>query len=170
MAPPIFPILYWRDIDTKTSESLYDTIEKLLDEKPEQCLVFDTDARQLEHVLEGGDDSVTNEPSLNAAGQITVSKQQGRSPVPTLLLEGNCNVDELVWRQLLRSFSRKGQVEHTYHKYGILGFYSPELPDYNLDPTDLIGYTMALPIFDYTSASKIVSFRISLSMGVLALT
>ena len=173
MADPNYPIVYWRDNATKASDPLYDTIEKLLATKPEQCLVFDSAARQLEHILEGGDDSVTNEPSLNPTGQISVNKQQGRSPVPTLTLEGNCNHNEKVWRQLARSFSRKAQIEPQYHKYGIIGVYIPassDLDDFSLDPTNEQGYTMALPVFDYFSPATILHFRINLSMGVLALT
>ena len=82
MAPPTFPILYWRDTNTKATDPLYDTIEELLAAKPAQCLVFDDTSKQLEHVLEPGDDPVTNEPGLNPDGSISVNKQQGRSPVP----------------------------------------------------------------------------------------
>ena len=173
MAPPTFPILYWRDTNSKASDPLYDSVEKLLAAKPEQCLVFDTDAKQLEHILEGGDDPVTNEPGLNPQGQITVNKQQGRSPVPTITLEGNCDFSEKAWRNQVRGFSRKRQIENSHHKYGIIGLYIPavsSLDDFSLEPTNQIGYTMGLPVFDYFSPATIVHFRFNLSMGVLALT
>lgn len=170
MALPIFPILYWRDVDTKTSNVTYNTIEKLLSLKPAQCLVFDTDDKMLEHILEGGDDPVTNEPALNPDGSLTVYKQQGRSPVPTITLEGNCGTLETTWRDQLRTFSRKAQIEHEHHAYGILGLWMPDIPDFDVDPTDVIGYTMALPVFEYFSPSEVVHFRINLSLGVLALT
>jgi hypothetical protein len=173
MTAPEFPIIYWRDDTTKTSNVLYDSVEKLLAAKPEQCLVFDTKAKQLEHILEGGDDPVTNEPALNPVGQITVSKQQGRSAVPTLTLEGNCDHVEKAWRNQLRGFSRKAQVEPQYHKRGIIGLYLPassDLDDFSLDPTNEIGYTMALPVFDYVSPATIMYFKVNLSMGVLALS
>jgi len=175
MTAPEFPIIYWRDEATKASDSTYDTVEKLLALKSAQCLVFDTKAKQLEHILEngGGDDPVTNEPALNPVGQITVSKQQGRSAVPTLTLEGNCDHIEKAWRNQLRGFSRKAQVEPQYHKRGIIGVYIPAssvLDDFSLDPTNEIGYTMALPTFDWFTPATIVPFRVNLSMGVLALT
>ena len=170
MAPPTFPVLYWRDENTKASDPAFDTIEELLTEHPEQCLVFDTEAKQLEHILEPGDDPVTNEPGLNPDGSITVNKQQGRSPVPALILEGNCDADQIAWRNQARSFSYKTQVEHSFHKYGIIGFYHPTLTDFNKDPTDQIGYTMALPVFEHFSPGQIVHFKISLSMGVQSLS
>lgn len=170
MAPPAFPILYWRDINTKASDPLFDTIEELLAAKPTQCLVFDTEARQLEHIIKGGDDPVTNEPGLNPNGTLQVNKQQGRSPIPTLTLEGNSDVPESTWRAQLDSFSRKAQIEHQFHKYGIFGFYHPEISDFNLDPTDEIGYTMALPVMEYFSPATIVHFRINLSLGVRSLS
>lgn len=170
MAPPTFPILYWRDTNTKTSDVSFDTIEELLAAKPQQCLVFDSEAKQLEHLLKSGDDPVTNEPGLNPDGTLTVNKQQGRSPVPTLTLEGNVNVSEIAWRQQVEGFSRKSQVEHSFHEYGIIGFYHPDLDDFSLDPTDTIGYTMALPVFEYFSPAGIVHFRFSLSLGVKSLS
>ena len=170
MVAPTFPILYWRDVNTKASDVLFDTIEELLAAHPEQCLVFDTDAKQLEHIIRGGDNSVTDEPTLNPDGVLSVNKQQGRSPVPTITLEGNCGVSEIAWRNQADSFSRKAQIEPEFHKYGILGFFHPDMTDYNLDPTDTIGYTMGLPVFEHFTPSEIVHFRINLSMGVLALT
>lgn len=170
MAPPTFPILYWRDVNTKASDVLFDTIEELLAAKPAQCLVFDSTAKQLEHILEGGDDPTTNEPGLNPTGQLTVNKQHGRSPVPTFTIEGNCDKSEIAWRNQARTFSRKAQIEPQFHKYGILGFFHPDITDFNLDPTDEIGYTMALPVFEYFSPADIVHFRFNLSMGVLALS
>lgn len=169
MAAPTFPILYWRDTLTKASDVAFDTIEELLAAKPEQCVVFDTTAKQLEHVLEGGDDPVTNEPGLNPDGTIVVYKQQGRSPVPTIIIEGNCNNSEIDWRNQIRSFFRKRQVEHDYHEFGIIGFYHPTLTDFSVDPTDQIGYTMAAPIFEHFSGTGLVHFKISMSLGVRSL-
>ena len=170
MAPPVFPILYWRDNSTRTALTAYDSAEKLLAAKPAQCLVFDTDDRMLEHILESGDDPVTNEPALNPDGKLTVYKQQGRSSVPTITLEGNCGIAEAAWRDQLRTFSRKAQIEPQHHKFGILGLWSPDVPDFDLDPTDTIGYTMALPVFEYFSPSEIIHYRINLSMGAFELT
>ena len=170
---PSFPVLYWRDINTKASDVSFNTVDKLIAAKPNQTLLFDSETKQLEHLLKSGDDPVTNEPGLNPNGTITVHKQQGRSAVPTLTLEGNCDVIEKLWRIQLRTFSRKRQVETSYHKRGIIGLYIPAitvLDDFSLDPTNLIGYTMGLPVFDYYSPSSIVHFRVNLSMGVLALT
>ena len=170
MAPPIFPILYWRDTDTKASNVTYDTVEKLLSLKPLQCLVFDNDARQLEHIIEGGDDPVTNEPALNPDGSLTVYKQQGRSSVPTITLEGNCGIAEKTWRNQVRGFSRKFQVEPEFHEHGIIGLWLPDMDDFDVDPTNVIGYTIAIPVFEYFTPSQVVHFRFNLSLGVLNLT
>lgn len=171
MPLPDFPILYWRDITTKASNVTYDDLEKLLLLKPLQCLVFDNDDRQLEHILEGGDDPVTNEPALTPTSTgITVYKQQGRSGVPTITLEGNCGRAETTWRDQARSFSRKFQVESAFHKHGIIGLWIPQVPDYDVEPTDVLGYTMALPVFEYFAPAEILHFRFNLSLGMLNLT
>ena len=171
MAPPIFPILYWRDTDTKASNATYDTVEKLLSLKPLQCLVFDNDARQLEHIIEGGDDPVTNEPALTPTSTgITVYKQQGRSGVPTITLEGNCGIAEKTWRNQVRTFSRKFQIESAYHKHGIFGLWLPHIDDFDIEPTNVLGYTMALPVFEHFTPSEVIHFRFNLSLGMLKLT
>ena len=171
MALPTFPILYWRDTDTKANDVTYDDLEKLLSLKPLQCLVFDNDDKQLEHVLEGGDDPVTNEPALTPTSTgITIYKQQGRSPVPTITLEGNCGIAEKTWRNQARTFSRKPQIETAFHKHGIIGLWFPDADDFDIEPTDVLGYTMALPVFEYYSPAEVIHFRFNLSLGMLNLT
>jgi len=167
---PSHPVLYWRDNATRTALTSFDTLDKLIAAKPLQVLEFDSDARQIEVIVESGDDPVTNEPGLNPDGTISVYKQQGRSPVPTLTIQGNFDNSETSTRTKLRSFSYKAQVEHLYHKFGIIGFFHPTLTDFNRDPTDLIGYTMAPPIFTYNSPAEIVTFRMNLSLGVKSLS
>jgi len=167
---PTHPVLYWRDNATRTALAAFDTLDELIAAKPLQVLEFDDTDKQLEVMVESGDDPVTNEPGLNPDGTISVYKQQGRSPVPTLTLQGNVNVDETAWRTQLRSFAYKKQVEHEYHEFGIIGFFHPTLTDFNQDPTDQIGYTMAPPVFTYNSPAEVVHFRINLSLGAQALS
>ncbi len=167
---PAHAVLYWRDNATRTALAAYDTLDKLIAAKPLQVIEFDSTVTQLEKIVEGGDDPVTNEPGLNPDGTIAVYKQQGRSPVPTLTLQGNFNGSETALRTKLRSFSYRAQVEHDYHKFGIIGFFHPVLTDFNKDPTDTIGYTMAPPVFDHDSPSKVVDFRVNMSLGVQSLS
>lgn len=167
---PAHPVLYWRDNATRTALTSFDTLDKLIAAKPLQVLEFDTTVDQIEKIIRGGDDSVTNEPGLNPDGTIAVYKQQGRSPVPTLTIRGNTNSSETAFRLKMDSFAYKAQVEHDYHEFGIIGFFHPTLTDFNRDPTNLIGYTMALPVHDYTSPGSIVQFVLNLSMGVQSLS
>jgi hypothetical protein len=167
---PTHPVLYWRDNATRTALTSFDTLDKLIAAKPLQVLEFDSTAKQIEKLIRGGDDPVTNEPGLNPDGTIAIYKQQGRSPVPTLTIRGNTNSSETAFRLKMESFAYKKQVEHEYHEFGIIGFFHPTLTDFNRDPTNLIGYTMALPVFDYDSPNSIVSFSLNLSLGVKALS
>ena len=167
---PTHPVLYWRDNATRTALASFDTLDKLIAAKPLQVLEFDTTVDQIEKLVRGGDDPVTNEPGLNPDGTISVYKQQGRSPVPTLTIRGNTNASETAFRQKMESFAYKAQVEHEYHKFGIIGFFHPDLTDFNRDPTDVIGYTMALPVFDYDSPGSVVNFSLNLSLGVQSLS
>lgn len=167
---PAHPVLYWRDNATRTALAAFDTLDELIAAKPLQVLEFDDTDKQLEVMVESGDDPVTNEPGLNPDGTISVYKQQGRSPVPTLTLQGNVGIAETAWRTQLRSFAYKKQVEHEYHEFGIIGFFHPTLTDFNRDPTNLIGCTMAPPVFTYNSPAEVVHFRINLSIGAQALS
>ena len=107
---------------------------------------------------------------MNPDGSLTVYKQQGRSSVPTITLEGNCGIAEKTWRDQVRGFSRKFQVEPEFHEYGIIGLWLPDTDDFDVEPTDTIGYTMALPVFDYFTPAEVIHFRFNLSLGVLSLT
>lgn len=167
---PAHPVLYWRDNATTSQPGPFDTLDKLIAAHPEQAVQFDTVEQQIEKLVRGGDDPVTNEPGLNPDGSISVYKQQGRSAVPTLTIGGNIDADLVSIREKLDSFSYKTQVDHEYHKFGIIGFFHPELTDFNIEPTDKIGYTMGLPIWDYDAPSRVVNFRINLSMGVQSLS
>jgi len=165
---PVYPVLYWRDNDTRTALAAYDTLDKLITAKPSQTLLFEnvgTD-KQIEVIIESGDDPVTNEPGLNPTdGAITVNKQQGRSAVPTLTIQGTVDIAGITWRDQSRDFAAKNQIEHSYHKKGIIGFFHPEMTDFNVDPTDEIGYTMSLPFFQYNSPGRVMTFRFNLSKG-----
>lgn len=167
---PAHPVLYWRDNATRIALTAFDTLDKLIAAKPLQVLEFDTTVHQIEKIIRGGDDPVTNEPGLNPDGTIAVYKQQGRSPVPTLTIRGNTNSSETAFRLKMDSFAYKAQVEHDYHEFGIIGFFHPTLTDFNRDPTDEIGYTMALPVHDYDSPGTIVNFSLNLSLGVQSLS
>ena len=167
---PTHPVLYWRDNDTRTALPAFDTLDELIAAKPLQVIEFDDTAKQIETIVESGDDPVTNEPGLNPDGTISVYKQQGRSPVPTLTVEGNFDANQTALRTKLRSFSYKTQVEHEYHKFGIIGFFHPTLTDFNRDPTNVIGYTIAPPVFTYNSPAEIVHFRVNMSLGVQSLS
>ena len=165
---PVHPVLYWRDTTTKASDSLYDTLDELIAAKPLQVLLFEdvTTDKQIEVIIESGDDPVTNEPGLNPVdGTITVNKQQGRSPVPTLTIQGTVDIADTTWRDKARDFAAKRQIEHSYHKKGIIGFFHPEMTDFNVDPTDQVGYTMSLPFFQYNSPGRVMTFRFNLSKG-----
>lgn len=167
---PSHPVLYWRDNSTRTALSSFDTLDELIAAKPLQVLEFDDTTKQLEVIVESGDDPVTNEPGLNPDGTISIYKQQGRSPAPTLTLEGNINNSQIAWRTQLRTFSKRKQVENNYHKFGIIGFFHPVLTDFNIDPTNLIGYTMGQPVFTHNSGTQIVHFRVNLSLGAQSLS
>jgi hypothetical protein len=167
---PDHPVLYWRDNSTRTALSSFDTLDKLISARPNQVIEFNIDDVQLEQILEGGDDSVTNEPGLNPDGTISIYKQQGRSPVPTLTLKGNIANSQTALRTKMRSFSYKVQVDFEYHQFGIIGFFHPDLTDFNKDPTNLTGYTMALPRFIHASNREVIDFTIDMSLGAQSLS
>ena len=71
---PDHPVRYWRDANSRADNPSFDTLDELIAVKEVQTLQFDDDAKQLEVLVEGGDDPVSNEPALNPDGSITVFK------------------------------------------------------------------------------------------------
>lgn len=166
-----YPVVYWRDKNTKTSSTLYDSVEKLVAAKPLQCVKFDSTNIQIESIFESPQSNIIDEPEANPSGEKTIHKQEGGALPNIFVLEGNLKVTEIVKRGTLRSFSRMAQIEAEYHKYGVIGVFFPsDLNDFSLDPTNVIGYTLLPPVFKYSSPQNIITFTLTFSLGAKKLT
>jgi len=151
MADPDYPVIYWRDIDTKASNATYDTVAKLIDLKPLQVIeIKDSDKMSVTHVSSFGQDNDVAEPIFSSVGLKSIYKQQvgaiNEGTTVTLM------VPKLRYSDLvkLRSFSRRPNIETAFHSFGNLGFWFPAAePVFNIEPTDEIGFTLKPPIYDW---------------------
>lgn len=151
MADPEHPVIYWRDIDTKASNPTYDTVAKLIAAKPLQVIeIKDSDKMSVTHVSSFGQDNDVAEPIFSSEGLKSIHKQQvgaiSEGTTVTLMVQKS-RYSDLV---KLRSFSRRPNIERAFHSSGNLGFWFPAAePLFNIDPTDVIGFTLKPPIYDW---------------------
>lgn len=162
MAEPPNPVIYFRDVNSKTSDENFDTLEKLIAAKPEQVI-------QLEETDKGssvismnaiGQDNDVAEPVFNSEGLKSIFKQQVGA-----INEGTTMVvmipkSVFIKSFNMRAFSRRPNIEPAFHKFGNLGIWFPatspnETPVlgednvYSVDPTNIIGFTLKPPIFEW---------------------
>ena len=164
-----FAVLYWREKTTKTSISDYNSIEKLYNAKPEQCLRLEEDSiREIQNIIDGGPNTgTTNIPSYSAEGKKSIAKQLNGAIKYGMTINGSCKSKDSEFRTKLRSFFFMPDVEDEYHKHGIFGFFHPNLPDFNLDPNDKQGYTITMPSDAFVGNSPIneISWKFVLEWG-----
>lgn len=163
MAEPTYPVLYWRDVNTKSSDPLYDTLEKLIAAKPLQVIEFENNANgddlnsSITMVSGGGADNNIDEPLFNPDGTKTIEKQMVGAIAEHLNIKIKIHQSQYSILEKIRSFSRKPGKEKAYHTYGIFGFWFPRTETesvptlttpniFKLDPTNLIGYTLKPPL------------------------
>jgi len=149
--------LYWREKNTKRTISDYDTVEKLYNAKPEQCLRLEEDGiREIASIIDGGPNTgTTNIPSYSAEGKKSIAKQLNGAIKYGMTVNGSCKSTDSLFRQKLRSFFFMPDVEDEYHKHGIFGFFHPDLIDFNLDPDSTEGYTITMPSDAFVGNSPI---------------
>lgn len=185
MAEPTYPVLYWRDVNTKSSDVLFDTLEKLIAAKPLQVIEFEKDSSgndlnsSILRVTAGGTDNIVDEPLFNPSGVKTIEKQMVGAIAEHLNIKIKVHTSQYAILEKIRSFARKPNKEVEFHTYGIIGFWFPPTETestptlttpniFKVDPTDLIGYTLKPPSPTWSIAetgSDYVEEEIFLSLG-----
>lgn len=163
---PTNAVLYFRDVLTTKANPLYDTLDKLIAAKPAQVIVFNDDDFMLTDAQEEEQNNVSNDSHFDpGVGDPIVEKQYNGTKGRNLVLRIISDVTQSVLRTKLRSFIELPQIEPAYHEFGIFGFFHPKLADFNIDPTNLFGYTIDRPLKGYRSGSEIVPINLRLSLG-----
>lgn len=161
MVEPTNPVLYWRDVNTKASDPTYNTLAKLINEKPEQVIPFEgNDESAVFTVSRGGNGNIIDEPLFSPDGVKTIEKQMVGAISEFYTV--NIKLPKAEWTKAkkLETFFRKPNKEKEFHTYGIMGIWFPATETeatttlitpniFKVSPTDIIGLTLKPPIFTY---------------------
>lgn len=186
MAEPTYPVLYWRDVDTRTELPAFDTLEKLITAKPDQVIELEkgTNNDSMVSIQLGGNDNIVDEPLFSPEGAKTIEKQMVGAMSEFLLVTIMLEKEQWVKVRKIQQFYRKPGKEKEYHTYGIIGIWypvtetdpTPSLTTPNVfkqDPTNLKGYTMKPPIIEHGVSdvgSDFIKITLTLSLGGKDLT
>lgn len=147
MADPETPVIYYRDVDTKTSE--FPTIEDLINENSTQAIQLELNGDSVISMTSIGQDNDVAEPVFNSEGLKSIFKQQvgAINEGTTMVVMIPKSAYALLFE--MRRFSRRPNIEPAFHKFGNLGIWFPAATIFSLDPTDKIGFTLKPPIFEW---------------------
>lgn len=163
---PTNAVLYFRDILTTKANPLFDTLDKLIAAKPAQVIEFNDDNILFTDIQEEEQNNVSNDSHFDpGVGDPIVEKQYNGIKGREIVIKLITDTDQSVVRQKLRTFGEKPQIEPAYHEFGIIGIFHPKVSDFNVDPTNLFGYTIDRPLKGYVSGSEIVPITLRLSLG-----
>ena len=162
MVEPIFPVLYWRDVDTKDSDPTYDTLEKLINLKPLQVIQLEDtdDDSSIVTISRGGTGNIVDEPLYSPAGVKTIEKQMVGAISEFWTVNIKLVKEEWAKAKKLETFYRKPNKEKEFHTYGIMGIWFPATETettptlttpniFKVSPTNIIGLTLKPPVFTY---------------------
>ena len=129
MADPNYPVIYYRDNDTRTALPDFDTVEKLIAAKPLQVIeIKDEDSMSVTNVVSAGEDNDVAEPIFSSEGTKSIFKQQVgaiNEGITVTIMIPKPKFSDLI---KLKSFSRRPNIERSHHEFGTIGFHFPLIP------------------------------------------
>ena len=167
------PVLYWRDKNSKSSSM---TLEQIIADtnKTNQIIQFESGSDEKSTMIESleysGDENTVEEPEISADGDKTLNKQNIGALPEGLLIRGHVDISEDDIVEKIRTFARMLQTAEDDFEYGIFGFYSNISSFFDIDPTDVIGYTLKPPTVIFNSPKKQLEFSFKLLLGGVGLT
>lgn len=187
MTEPLYPVFYWRDFETRTELTEFDTLKKLIDAKPLQVVELekdDNDNTSVTNIINGGTGNIVDEPLFNPDGTKTIEKQQVGAIAEHSIITLKIHKSQYAKLRKIQTFYRKPNKEKEYHTYGILGFWFPATETdptptlttpnvFKVDPTNIIGYTMKPPIVEWgipAIGAEYTQVTLELSLGGKNLT
>lgn len=155
------PAIYFRTIATTTVIT-----PDPADLPSAQILQFDSDNNIVELVDNAYQNNVSIDPATNPDGSKKTFLQDNGRLEDIVIVTGKLLNTDSTFINKLKSFSRKLQIEPTFHKLGIFGLAYPVTDSFSLDPTDEVGYFIdKLQITTSGQSKAVVSFIITLKTG-----
>ena len=155
------PAIYFRDINSTvviTSDPS--------DLPSDQILQFDSDNNIIELVDNTYQNNVSIDPATNPDGSKKTFLQDNGRLEDIVTVTGKLQNTDTAFINKLRSFSRKLQIEASFHKFGIFGLAYPVTDVFDLDPTDEVGYFIdKLQLTTAGQKKNFVSFILTLKTG-----
>lgn len=132
----------------------------------DQILQFDSTNNIVELVDNSYQNNVSIDPAINPDGEKKVNLQDNGRLEDIVLVTGKLLNTDSTFINNFKTFSRKLQIESTYHKFGIFGLAYPVTDSFDLDPTDTVGYFIdKLQLTTSGQKKAIVSFILTLKTG-----
>lgn len=171
--------LFFRTVSTPKSNALYDTSAKMLARSNsdthtdlvytlqvnKQVLAFDISDYILESIGESYSNNIIDLPVPTSDGTRKINKQENGLRSKSLTIKGifrNASGSDIEKLERMRQIP---QVDGT-HKFGVIGFYSPNATRFSLDPDGDAGYTITDTAIGFVSGSqKKYDFQVTLSFG-----
>jgi len=130
------PAIYFRTITT-TSTIIPDPSNL----PTSQVLEFLSDSTTIiEAVQNTYQNNVSVDPSVNPDGAKKVNLQDNGRLEDILVITGKIVSSNTTFINKFKSFSRKLQIEASFHRFGIFGFAYPNADSFSLDPDDTVGF------------------------------
>ena len=132
----------------------------------DQILQFDSDNNIVELVDNAYQNNVSIDPATNPDGSKKTFLQDNGRLEDIVTVTGKLLNTDSAFINKLKSFSRKLQIEATFHKFGIFGLAYPVTDSFDLDPTDELGFFIdKLQITTSGQSKSVVSFILTLKTG-----
>jgi len=132
----ISPALFFR---TSATKSL--VIPDPSDLPADQILEFPSDGNTIIEAVDNVyQNNISIDPAVNPDGTKKVNLQDNGRLEDIVKISGKINSADTIFLNKFKSFSRKLQIEASFHKFGILGFAYPSEESFSLDPDDTVGY------------------------------
>ena len=155
------PALYFRTITT-TAVITPDPA----DLPAAQILQFDSTNNIIELVDNAYQNNVSIDPATNPNGSKKTFLQDNGRLEDIVTVSGKLLNTNTAFINKLKTFSRKLQIEPTFHKVGIFGLAYPVTTPFSLDPTAAVGYFIdKLQTTTRGQDKAVVSFILTLKTG-----
>ena len=156
------PAIYFRDI-ASTSVITPDPSNLPIS----QILEFPSDGNTIVEVVDNTyQNNVSIDPATNPDGTKKVNLQDNGRLEDIVVISGKINSSDVTFINKLKSFSRKLEIEPSFHKFGIFGFAYPNAPSFELDPDSTVGYFIdKLQLSIRGQAKSQVPFNLTLKSG-----
>jgi hypothetical protein len=133
----------------------------------EQILEFPSDGDTIVELIDNKyQNNVSIDPATNPNGSKKVHLQDNGRLEDIIVITGKIDSTDTTFINKFKTFSRKLQIEASFHRFGIFGIAYPNTPSFDLDPNDTVGYFIdTLQLTTRGQAKGEVTFILTLKTG-----